>query len=30
MGIKLGGSSDFDQTLFRLKQAKVGRTKSHY
>lgn len=27
MGIKLGGSSDFDQTLFRLKQAKVGEPK---
>ena len=27
MGIKLGGSSDFDQTLFQLKQAKVGEPK---
>lgn len=27
MGIKLGGSSDFDQTLFRLKQAKAGESK---
>ena len=27
MGIKLGGSSDFDQTLFQLKQAKAGEPK---
>lgn len=27
MGIKLGGSSDFDQTLFQLKQGKVGESK---
>lgn len=27
MGIKLGGSSDFDQILFQLKQAKVGESK---
>lgn len=27
MGIKLGGISDFDQTLFRLKQAKAGEPK---
>lgn len=28
MGIKLDGSSDFDQTLFRLKQAKIEKLKA--